>query len=92
MTHTSVAETKRLISSDEFTYWQAMFGLDPWGEDWMQTGTIAALMCNQNRARGAPAVKPDDFVFRPLKRKKKQSPEDMQAVFKQFTEAFNSVR
>jgi len=40
VTHTSVKETQETITAAEFTQWMALYGLDPWGDDWAQAATI----------------------------------------------------
>lgn len=47
------------ISPEQFNEWIAMYRLEPWGDDWTQTATIAAAMHN---AAGNRAVSPVDFV------------------------------
>jgi hypothetical protein len=50
----------------------------------LQTGTIAALLYNANKKRSAKALGPDDFVYRPLKQKRKQTSQEMMAALMQI--------
>jgi hypothetical protein len=34
---------ERNVSSRELTEWQALYRMNPWGDDWMQASTIAAV-------------------------------------------------
>ena len=42
VTHSTVEECMRRMSAREFQYWAAEYKLRPWGDDWLQAGTIAA--------------------------------------------------
>jgi hypothetical protein len=51
---------------EQFNEWIARYRLEPWGDDWTQTGTIAAAVCNANGGKASPT----DFVPGELQRSK----------------------
>ena len=77
--HSSVTETKRRIHSLEFESWKIEYRRMPWGDDWLQAGTIAA-------AAIAPYCKksPDPMDFIPGMKPKEQTEDQMLNVFKMF--------
>lgn len=60
--------------------WRAYHLIEPFGDDWQQTGTIAAAAMNPHTKK---SLKPDDFIPR---YKPNQSPEDMQAAIMRMAE------
>lgn len=47
------------MSAREFREWQAYYRIRPWGDDWVQTGVIAASNFQPWTSR---KVRPDQFV------------------------------
>jgi len=58
------AEMLDRISSRELTEQREFYNLEPFGDEWRQVGTLAALLYNANRASNAQALAPDDFMPR----------------------------
>ena len=50
------------ISSAELTEWMAYYQLEPFGESWFQTGTIAAAVANAAMFREGDPFVPADFM------------------------------
>ncbi len=78
---------RRLLSecdSAELTEWQAMYALDPWGEERadMRMGNICATLANINRTKGQAVSGPADWMpdFLGAKKAKRQTPEQMIAA------------
>lgn len=57
----------------------AAYRIQPWGDDWQQAATIAAVTCNVWRGKRR-ALMPDDFI--PSSRKRFQSEQDMEIMLK----------
>ncbi len=60
------------INTIELANWKAMFELEPFGDEWKQTATVAAAT---NRAMGGNA-KPEDFM--PPRIVRQQSSDEME--------------
>lgn len=56
----TVGQLLRSASSAELTYWLAYYSLEPFGESWFQTGTIASALVNCFME--GPPAKPADFM------------------------------
>jgi hypothetical protein len=71
------------MDSAEFTYWMGYFGIEPWGEEWLQTGNVCQMIYAANAGPRSKRTVPDDWVYRPLapKRRKKQTAEEMREIF-----------
>lgn len=39
----------RGMSSRQFEEWMAYFGIEPFGDEWLRTGTLASMIANANR-------------------------------------------
>lgn len=53
------------ISPEQFDEWMAYYLLEPWGDEWLQAGTIAAEVRNAGlRSLAAAGVQVDDRDFR----------------------------
>lgn len=85
-------ETQKLIDSQEFVEWIALYGIEPWGDDWEQADLIACLMANINRRKGSKAFKRGDFIHRPLKKKRKQTQQEIAGVMKSLCNATQGIR
>jgi hypothetical protein len=75
----TVAELKREMSYAEFVHHVAYKRLHPWGDDWLQAGTIA------QSAHSAPHVKfthrsPDKFIPGGNRIRKRQSVAEMKSI------------
>ncbi len=66
----TLVESWKRINSEELEVWQAEHSIEPFGDDWLQAGTVAcASSFGKNR--------PSDFI--PYSRKR-QTPEEMQRI------------
>jgi hypothetical protein len=54
------------MTARQFAEWVAYYGIEPFGEDWKQTGEIASLLYNAHRSSDARASTPADFM--PIRR------------------------
>ena len=53
----------RGISGRLLTEWMAFFEMEPFGQEWLQAGTVAATVVNMNRdPKKSAAAKPTDFI------------------------------
>ena len=61
----TVAELELSLGSAELSEWIAFYELEPFGprRDNYHAGMIAAMIANSNRAKGAKAVSPSDFML-----------------------------
>lgn len=62
------------MSALEFEEWRQYDALFPFGDvraDW-RMGTIASMIFNVNRGKGAPQMNADDFVLKPPKTQKQR--------------------
>ena len=84
------------MTMDEFAGWRAFFALHPWGEEVedFRTGILASTIANANRGQGTRPYKPQDFIpqyeqqtVRTVASPRKQTPQEMMAVFRTFTRA-----
>lgn len=50
------------VGREQFNEWIALYRLEPWGDDWMQTGTIAAAIHNMAGKVNKESVVASDFV------------------------------
>lgn len=77
----TVARLNDELGANEFVYWQAYYLDEPFGPlgDDMRAGVIASILVNQNREKGADAIKPLD-VF--AHRKRPETPEELKARIK----------
>lgn len=55
----TVRELKRRMDIVEFRTWFAAYQLMPWGDDWLQTGVLAAAVAGPWTKK---RLKPDDFI------------------------------
>lgn len=62
----TVGELGRRMSSRELSEWMAFYELEPFGNDWHQTGTIASVIANVNRdpKKRATPFEAEDFIPR----------------------------
>lgn len=87
MFHTSVRRTQRLVTSREFQEWQEAYAIEPWGDDWLQAGTIAATMVNLwTKAK----VKPEKFIPS-VKSSRKKTAAQMETEMMHFARLHNAT-
>lgn len=88
----SVKKAQREIDSAEFTYWMAYYGIEPWGDDWLQTGLIVSKIhnCVPGRKR-TQMLKPSDVIPITYKRMERQTSDEIRGVMMQFASAHNRV-
>jgi len=86
----SVRRCQREVDSAEFTDWIAWDRIEPVGQAWLQTGVICATLANMITAavggkKGRRKLwKPTDFM--PVtEAKERQTPAEMEAVFRRAT-------
>ena len=61
--HCSAFELPYRITNEEFTLWMAEYDQRPWGDEWLQTGTITAAVVNSNPYRKKKrGIKPTDVM------------------------------
>ena len=66
------------LSAAELVYWEEFWLLEPFGDEWMQSSTIAAASMNGMGAKkqaGGHFI-PDDFM--PVKRQRKMSDRELE--------------
>lgn len=76
------------MSARQFEEWIAYFDLEPFGDDWLRTATLASLVANSNRdteKRPEPFT-PEEFL--PIQRQPEapESEEDLDAGWKRNKE------
>ena len=86
MTHTSVRKTQQIIDAREFQEWQEYYKLEPFGDDWLQAGTIAATAVNSNPFVKR-SVKPERFI---PKAKASKTPAEIEAQMNAWARAHNA--
>lgn len=59
-----VRQLQALVSSDDFALYQAMYRIEPWGEERadLRNGILCATLANINRGKNTPPYKPVDFM------------------------------
>lgn len=72
------------MDAREFQEWQEYYRLEPWGDDWMQTGLIVSSNANLWSKR---KYKPEQFIPRAKQRK---TPEQMEAEMMQWARLHNA--
>lgn len=83
----------RRMDSAELSEWIAYHGLNPFGEQRgdLRAGIIASVIANANRGKGTRSFKPSDFMPKfGDKAKKRQTGDEMMAIFKMFVQAQNA--
>jgi len=60
--HPQLPPSKAIPYHPELTEWMAYYQLEPFGESWFQTGTIAAAVANAAMFREGDPFKPSDFM------------------------------
>lgn len=58
----TVAELGERMSSHEFSEWMAFYDIEPFGDEWRQSGQIVSAIANSNRKKGARPFKIEDFM------------------------------
>lgn len=70
------------MSSEEWTYWQAYYQLDPWGEERAdyRIAVLDALFANAWRGKNSRKFEPKDFMPEFGRASGEQTPEEMRAI------------
>lgn len=68
------------IDSAELAEWEAFYALEPFGQDWLQTGMLAAVNANCHGGNRGKPFAPEDFTPQ-LRQHRAQTLEDFVAVF-----------
>lgn len=63
------------ISGEQLIEWIAFYQLEPFGDEWRQTGRICANIVNPYLQKGAKAATDEDFM--PLAKRSRQSKADI---------------
>lgn len=66
------------MDSREFAEWMQLDAIEPFGDDWLQAGTVAAVVYNSRP--GVRAIKAGDFI---PKAHPPQTSSDHEAAFRQ---------
>jgi len=85
VTHSSVRQCQREIDAREFQEWQEIYKQEPWGDDWLQTGVLAASNVNLWAKR---KVKPERFIPRVRARR---DPREVEAEMHQWARMHNRI-
>jgi len=72
----------------EFRQWQIMQRIEPFGDDWLQAGVIAAKIHNVNCKE---KIKPSDMIPT-YTIQEEATPEQSQALFKTFGSAVSAAQ
>ena len=86
-----VGRAQAEIDAAEFAEWMAYYSLEPWGQERgdLRAGIVASVIANTQRGKGK-AFTPQDFMPQfeaPKRKKKKQTPQEMQSILRLFTVA-----
>lgn len=86
----SVARAQSEIDAREFAEWNVVESIEPTDrDDWQRAAMIACVIANANRGKNQKAFTVEDFM--PRRKKKKQTPAQMFAVFSEFAAAHNAA-
>lgn len=85
--HTSVKRTQQICDAREFQEWQELYRIEPWGDDWMQAGVIAATSVNLWSKK---KVKPEQFIPKE-KSTRRKTPQQMEAEMQHFARMHNAI-
>lgn len=81
----SLSESFERLSGDELDLWIAEYRIEPFGDDWLQAGSIAAAAANAFGGRR----KPSDYIPTPPK---KQTADEMTDIARGFARDHNARR
>ena len=85
VTHSTVEECMQRMTAQEFAYWQVLYKIEPWGNEWRQTEAIAAAsLAPWSKAAGRMLPK----LF-PKPQRKRQSAEDVEQQLNQWLQRRN---
>jgi hypothetical protein len=85
VTGSTVEECKQRMSRAEFRHWQALYRIEPWGDEWNQTRAIAVSnLAPWNKKSGRSLHK---FFPQP----ERPSEEDLEARFTGFARRHNAT-
>jgi hypothetical protein len=67
----TVGELMARMGAGELVEWMAYYSIEPWGaeRDNLHAGIIAATVANSNRDPKKKALKADDFMLKPKRRR-----------------------
>jgi hypothetical protein len=85
VTHSSVRQCQREIDAREYQEWQELYKQEPWGDDWMQTGVLAASNVNLWSKR---KIKPERFIPRV---KERRDPQQLEREMMQWARMHNAA-
>lgn len=90
----SLAECQSKVSAREFGEWMARERMEPRGRERgdIQAALIASVIANANRGRRRGPYTIKDFLLRWNRKTKRQSVDDMRAIFRQYAELHNSLQ
>lgn len=72
------------MDAREFAEWQQLYAMEPWGDDWLQAGTVAAATVNLWSKR---KYKPEAFIPRA---KEQQTAAEIEAAMMRWAAAYNA--
>jgi hypothetical protein len=77
-----VAQAQQQIDRHQFREWIAFFELEPYGDEWRQTATIAALALAPWSKK---PIRPDDILDDAFpQRRRRQTPQQIERIFLAF--------
>jgi len=81
------------MSSAQISEWMAYYNLEPFGDDWRQTGVVAGVIANVNRdaKKKRRPYEPEDFMPITKRQEQAQSPEILLAKARMITAAFQGM-
>lgn len=86
VTHSTLAECQQRMLAREFQYWVAEYKRRPWGDDWLQTGTLAAaVVAPWTRRR----VRPDQFIPGAKPAARRRDPKELEMEMQHFAALHN---
>ena len=74
------------ITHLQFQEWIEFWQLEPFGDEWAQTGMVSSIFANAHRGRNSMAYKPSDFMPGKRRLPPAQTPEQQWAVLMQVAE------
>ena len=75
------------MTAREFQEWQELYRIEPWGDDWLQAGTVAAAAVNVWSKR---KVRPDRFVPRAGSAGRQLTPREVETQMQHFAALHNA--
>jgi len=88
VTHKSVRRTKREISAREFAEWQEYYKQEPFGDDWLQSGVVAAYSVAPWSKKG---LDPVDIVRKATGTVAAKTDEEIKATLMRYARMHNAA-